>query len=228
MSTLTPDEAKQRYMQAMGADLGRVYHALWNELAWLHTKWDEYIELFGTKPSRIELINRAAGHFFRLVQDMGWEDTLLHLARLTDSPKSSGRENLTIRRLPALVPDQETRLAVTELVALAIAKTKFCRDWRNRHIAHRDLGLALAEGAAPLEPASRALVNDALGSISDVMNALSVRYLDSTTLFEGIASLSGAVSLLYVIDDGLRMQQERRERLQAGEYRPEDHEARDL
>jgi hypothetical protein len=60
-------------------------------------KWGEYVELFGTKPSRIDLRNRAAGGFFRVVQDGLWEDVLLHVARLTDAPRSGGRANLTIR-----------------------------------------------------------------------------------------------------------------------------------
>jgi hypothetical protein len=213
----------------MGVDLGHLYHALGNELAWLHIKWDEYVELFGTRSSRVELVNRAAGAFFRLIQHSLWEDVLLHLARLTDSRESMKKENLTIRGLPSRIPDAETRRAVTALIDAAIVKTEFARDWRNRHIAHRDLKLALAKGAEPLKPASRAAVIDAMRSLSDVLNVLSRRYLDSTTAFEEtIGSLGGAVSLLYVIDDGLRMKRERQERRNAGEHRPEDYGRRDL
>ena len=48
----------------MGEPLGKLYHALSNELAWHCLKWGEYVELVGTKPSRIDLLNRAAGGFF--------------------------------------------------------------------------------------------------------------------------------------------------------------------
>lgn len=77
MQDLTPF----RIVEVMGDDLGSLYHALWNELAWLYSKWEEYVELFGTKPSRIDLLNKAAGHFFRIVQDSLWEESLLHIAR---------------------------------------------------------------------------------------------------------------------------------------------------
>lgn len=60
----TTEEAKQQYVEVMGEKLGSLYHALWNELAWLYAKWGEYVEIFGTKPSRVELVNQAAGHFF--------------------------------------------------------------------------------------------------------------------------------------------------------------------
>jgi hypothetical protein len=131
----------------MGEDLGRFYHALSNELAWLYLKWGEYEALFGTKPSRIDLINKAAGEFFRIIQDGLWEDALLHIARLTDSPRSVGKDNLSIRGLPALIEKPELRQTVQELVDVALQKTGFARDWRNRHIAHKDLKLALCKGA---------------------------------------------------------------------------------
>lgn len=96
------------------------------------------------------------------------------------------------------------------------------------HIAHKDLKLALSTGAEPLKAASRAKVKEALSSISDVLNALSNHYMDSTTMFEGVGNVGGAVSLLYVIDDGLRAEEERNERRKAGDYRAADYQARDL
>lgn len=224
----TDEEVRQLHLEVMGDDLGSQYHALWNELAWLYLKWGEYVEIFGTKPSRIDLINRAAGHFFRIVQDSLWEDTLLHIARMTDPPKSAGKQNLTIRRLPHLLEERTLKAKISELIDKAVGKAEFCRDWRNRHIAHKDLGLALRSGAESLKPASRAKVKDSLDSISNVLNALSSHYMDSTTMFEGVGNAGGAASLLYVLEDGLRFEEERVERLRAGDYRADDDQARDL
>lgn len=224
----TAEEAKQQHIEVMGEELGSLYHALWNELAWLNSKWSEYVELFGTKPSRIELINKAAGRFSRIVQDSLWENSLLHITRLTDPLKSTGKENLTIQKLPDLITDDKMKQHLLRLIKIADKKADFCRDWRNRHIAHRDLGLAMKTGAEPLKPASRAKVKAALCSISDVLNAVSSHYMESTTMFEGVGSSGGAVSLLYVIDDGLRADEERNERRKAGKYRAEDYQARDL
>jgi hypothetical protein len=223
----TADEVKKQHVEKMGDDLGSLFHALWNEVAWLYSKWDEYVELFGTKPSRIELLNKSAPLFFRTVQDSLWADTLLHIARLTDPPKSAGKSNLTIQRLSGLV-DKKVETNVSNLTKIAIEKTAFCRDWRNRRIAHRDLKLAMGEGAKPLEPASRAMVKDALKGIAAVLNAISEYYLDSTIMFDVIKGSFGAVSLLYVLDDGLQAESERRNRIKSGEYRQDDLKARDL
>ncbi len=224
----TAKDAKQHHVEVMGEKLGPLYHALWNELAWLYSKWGEYVEVFGTKTSRVELVNQAAGQFFRIVQDSLWEDSLLHIARLTDSPKSAGKDNLTVRQFPDFIDDETLKISVTDLIDVAIKKTEFCRDWRNRHIAHKDLRLSLQAGAEPLKPANRAKVKEALSSISDVLNAVSNYYMGSTTMFEGMGSWNGAVSLLYVLDDGLRAKKERQDRQKAGEYHADDYKARDL
>src|SRR5665811_344126 len=96
------------------------------------------------------------------------------------------------------------------------------------NIAHKDLQLAMRTGAEPLMPASRAKVKEVMGSISDILNALSTHYMDSTTMFESIGDSGGALSLLYVLGDGLRAEKERQERLKAGDYREADSQARDL
>ena len=120
------------------------------------------------------------------------------------------------------------RQSVQDSLEAALTKTEFARDWRNRHIAHKDLRLALADGAEPLKAASRTAVKEALGAIADVLNTISGSYLNSTTMFEGLGAQSGAETLLHVLDDGLTADQERRDRLRKGEFRPDDYARRDL
>lgn len=96
----TPDKSKDANVVAMGEELGLLYSALWQQVAGLHHKWEQFVVLFGTKESRVQLLNASAGQFFRVVQDTLRGDTLLHIARLTDSAKSAGKSNLSIRRLP--------------------------------------------------------------------------------------------------------------------------------
>ena len=220
----TADEIRADNIATLGTELGEVYSALWQQLSWLHRRWGHYVELFGTSPDRIALLNDTAPNFFRTVQDSLLEDVFLNIARLTDSPKSAGKENLSFRRLPPLLTTKTIRDEIdAKLLALATA-TEFARDWRNRKLAHGDLALALSRVTTPLAPASRAHVKEALTAMGDVLNAVALHYFGSTTMFEfvGEPSAGGGGSLLYYLQTGKEAEQQRRERIRLGTYTPED------
>ena len=217
MSYKTPEEVEQAYVNSMGPELGLLFHELSNECSLLHWKWGEYVILFVSKPERIDLLNEAAGPFFRLVQDNLWEGILLHIARLTDPEKSAGKKNLTLHRLPIPgVPNAKARIDECS------ENAKFARDWRNRHIAHRDLGIALGEKAEPLPPASQQAVQKCLDSIAKVLNEVEFHYCHSTFQYELTSPLPNAESLLYVLRDGIEAERARRERLKSGIREPGD------
>ena len=65
-------EVKQQYVDAMGVELGEIHNRLWNECSWVHMKWGEYVTIFGTSEERVDLMNRAAPAFTRLMQDALW------------------------------------------------------------------------------------------------------------------------------------------------------------
>ena len=65
MTTQNASEAKAENIAKMGQELGEQFSALWQELAGLHSRWGEFVELYGSKKSRIELINHTAPAFFR-------------------------------------------------------------------------------------------------------------------------------------------------------------------
>jgi hypothetical protein len=230
MVNRTAAQAKTANIEKMGSALGAQYSALWQEVATIHLNWGEFVELYGTKPERLELINRAAGTFFGVVQRSLWEGVLLHLARLTDPSKSPGKDrfNLTIQNFPELIDDANTKREVSDLTQVAIEKTEFCRDWRNRHIAHRDLKLALDEPATPLARADKAKVDTALKAIVEVMNAVDIYFTGSETRYDVQSTHQGAVGLLYILDDGVKAGEQRTERLRNGKPSEGDYTIRDL
>lgn len=57
----------------MGTDLGTQYAELWQDIAYLHLTWLHFVELFGTKESRIAMLNQAGGGFFGIVETRLWE-----------------------------------------------------------------------------------------------------------------------------------------------------------
>lgn len=212
----------------MGNELSALYKALWQEVAWLYAKWGQYVVLFGTKPDRINLLNEVSPFFFKLVQDTLWEDCVLHIARLTDRKETAKKANLSIRQFENLAFDPLISRKIEELIAVCIDKSKFARDWRNRHIAHRDLSRAISEHAEPLMPASRAMVKEVLDALSNLLNAVAQHYLDTTTLFDAGTFSGDAQSLLYALDDGISAGKARSARFKRGNPTSDDLKRRNL
>jgi hypothetical protein len=211
---MTTDEILTGYIDKMGEDLGSLFYALSNELTWMHWRWDQFRILFGERESRIELLNQSAPFFFHIVQGALFEETLLGIARVVGPVKSRGNPNLTIMRLPPLcdakVPD------VHRLVEEVRTASAFATDWRHRHIAHRDLNLALGKSARMLEVATREKVERSLSSLRSALNRIESVYCDSVTAYFSTSQWD-AKTLLYIIRDGLLREKDRQERWNRGE-----------
>lgn len=66
-------------------------------------------------------------------------------------------------------------------------------------------------------------VKEVLASFSELLNALSNHYLDSTSVFDISGTPGDAEALLYVLDDGLTTDTARQERRKSGIFDPKDY-----
>lgn len=97
------------------------------------------------------------------------------------------------------------------MIGEAENKSQFCRDWRNRFLAHNDLTLGLNDIAAiPLEQADHKKINEALEAIAAILNTTSK---DKTNFNIQVVGWKGAKSLLHLIKSGLKTRNEMLERL---------------
>lgn len=234
MAIQSSEEAKQEYISMMGEPLGSQFAELVQDIGQLHRTWFEYRELYGKKKSRVQLLNDTAPNFFRMVQDRLWEMLMLHIARLTDPPYSMGNKNktnLTLRGLPDLISDAQLSAQVKQLCEAASVAVEFAKDWRNRHIAHRDLKLALDDKhATPLPDVEMQHVTDALASFETIINTILLHIDEREIGFKYMDRLPphiGAEHLIYLLDDALTVEKERQARIAAGDYSRPDP-ARDL
>ncbi len=223
---------QEERIKIMGEELGSVFNKLYDEVLRLLSKWSEYVELFGKSKSRIDLLNNAAPWFFYIVQNTMYDETLLHICRLTESEESyRGKyKHLTIQNLTKLINKKESKgfegkeldakkkeiakkiQPLKNLIEKATEKAKPARDWRDREIAHKDFKLNIEKGAEPLMPVSRKIVQDALEAITNVLKEVYDLYFAPFTKlrFDVPTKDGGALSLLYLIDDGLKADEERR------------------
>ena len=155
-------------------------------------------------------MNLAAPAFFAELQQLLWDDILLHLCRLTDPPKSAGKANLTVACVLPLISDADLSSRVSDLFKQVKEKTEFAREWRNRRLAHQEFPFAPEAGSRSLSPGSRQDVEEALGTIRGMVNCIEVHYMKSSVLYDhGIEALGGVDALLNCLEKGVEEKRRR-------------------
>lgn len=190
------EQVADQYRSLMGEELGASFWQLHKKLIELHMLWQQYRQLYGTDSESIELLNRTAGLFFKILQDELWDSVLLAISRMTDPPATGKKKNLTIQSLPDLIPDRSLKDELDRLCAAAVAQAEFARQHRNKRIAHQDHGYAHDPVANPLSGISRERVEAMLTTLRAVLNLLNRHYKDSTTMYEDFIDESGARVLI--------------------------------
>jgi hypothetical protein len=140
MSESSAADVRKQNIAAMGPELGKIFTILSNELTLLCWQCHELRELYPGPGPRLDLMNRSAPFFFWLLQRTWWQDTLLGIARLMAPPRSVGKPNLTLKMLPGIIADPTLSGRVAAMIAATETQAHFAMEWRNKRIAHRDLG----------------------------------------------------------------------------------------
>ena len=220
-SDKSAEQVREEHVRVLGHALGSVFHALYDEVTWLHVKWKQYKILYDSRES-VDLLNQTAGFFFYVIQRTMWEDLVLHVARLSDPPRSMGKDNLTLLRLADAITDPTLAQDVRALVEIAKSQSSFARDWRNRRLAHHDLSLTLGGNVKPLPGISRDKMEHALSAIRAVLNKVELHHWNSEVAFEIFVAHDDAETLSYYLKVAVSTEYQRQERLRQGHPLPDD------
>ena len=124
-----------------------VYEALRNEVTQLHGYWKLYGQLF-TDETRNAILKDAADSAFGILQDALARCIEISIGRLLDSEGNQAQENLTLRRLPALLRARHHGEMAIDAESRIVALRKHAADIikrRHKRTAHSDLGVALGK-----------------------------------------------------------------------------------
>lgn len=203
----------------LGPDFGPVYHALYSDLVWLHAKWLEFRKLFAQAPEQIDLLNEVASWFFRVVEDVIWDDVLLHIARLTDEPEMhKGKyKQLTVFRLadPSLGEPLLSRVGAA--LEVCQKRAAFARSYRDKRLAHSDLEHAMGTAVQPVSRGSRHSVEQVLAAFVDVMNLIYAAHTGGEVAYRYFAARGDANALTFHLRVAKRAIKDHEDR---GEYGP--------
>lgn len=165
-------QVRQKHIDALGAEFGKAYHAIYEEWCGARDRHDSITELYGSEEN-CAVLNSVAPAFFGGIQPLLWNDLILRVSRLTDRPKG---ETLSLGRLEKchrLKDNPELLARVAGYRKKAVEAAKPVRRLRNRKIAHND------GRAEPLEKVTMAICDEVLNHVHAALDAIGVHQMGS-------------------------------------------------
>ncbi len=180
----------------------RRWSALYQQVVWLHVRWEIYCQL-GTSPECIKILNRAASSYFYIAQGAILSEIQLTLSKLAQKNKA----NLTVRSILEDSKQLKAGPNVKRLELLVAEYEQKCKEIierRNKQIAHNDWETMLKSESAPLLGPSRKEIEDALGALRAFMNHIENHYTGLKTAYGCLSPGGDGTALILVLKRGLR------------------------
>ena len=185
MTDRTAEEIEADYITKLGEDFGTKMYWLENALTNLTVEWQIFEYLFVGSEECVQELKKTSGITAYIISKTLHESIVLGLCRLTD-PAVSGRgagerENLSLASLSEHLGNDLVEEYKTKVEEAKEACSK-AREWRNKLIAHADLGRAL--GYTEVDGISPNYLKEGLTSIAEALNFVQLKLFDSTTSYD--------------------------------------------
>lgn len=182
-------------------DLEDILTAVNNQVVQLSYRWKIFCQLFDSGPDNIELLNKSGSNVFGLFQRLALDDAIISLSRLTDRARSFGNENASVRTLLQKAKNRLKQDTITEVEDLINELDNYVRDlrkYRNKALAHADLGHAL--NATALPPVTYDQLENAMKTVQAIVTKVGSEACRSTTHYDPIIPYGrGGDSLLEIL-----------------------------
>jgi hypothetical protein len=145
------------------------------QLVTLHTRWQDYKNLYGHSQERVELLNQCAGGFFHSIQFAMLQQIELCMVRLLDPHKQGkSNKNMTFQRLVHLTevvyPESQVN-RLRQMLDNALKCSSRLQTRRRKVVAHLDVQAIQNEDQVILEWPRIEEVDASLEALVDLANA---------------------------------------------------------
>jgi hypothetical protein len=196
-------------MSEMPETIKSTFDDLKDEVAWLHTIWENHRQLFQTSEKRRKLLAEWAYAFFLIIHQVLIDNVLLLLSKLTDPAGEGKTQRLSSETLQKRVEKHGDHKLVSELketLGKLKEKSHVIRTHRNKRLAHIDMEVKMKR--AELDHVSVEMVEEMLALAGAYMNAVEGHYYQREVRYQfGIDSYSDADALVTKLRHGLRFEQ---------------------
>ena len=168
--------------------LREMYCFLRNEVLELNSRWIVFKQLFAQGDERVRLLNREVPSFFKMFHDSMRDGIFMSITRLTDKPKVSRKQTLSLRQLVGhrgLVCNGTVVSRWNALLGEIERERETIKVWRDTSGAHNDLDTVI-DPARLLPPIMFDSVGIVVGLVEDLLNIVGPLLGEPPTDFENI------------------------------------------
>jgi len=154
------------------------------EFSQLKHRWKLFCELYD-KNEDVELLNKSGAHIFGLFQKLVIDDAMLALCRITDPPKSCGKNNNSLNyhfEERKYEMDSSLKNEILTLFESLNESMKNIRHMRNLGISHSDYDIAVKRKSLPNITYSE--IEESIELVGEILNKLfntTGQYLPTTS-----------------------------------------------
>ena len=181
------------------------------QLVTLHSRWQDYRNLFGHSQERVDLLNQCAGGFFHSIQFAMLQQIELCMVRLLD-PAEQGKssKNMTFQRLVHLteaVYQESQVIHLRQMLERAMECSTRLRRRRNKAVAHLDVKAIQNEDQVILEWPRIEEVDASLKAMVDLANAFEQMSGLPMMFYELADNWSGSEAVVNHLTNSIRLKQ---------------------
>lgn len=187
---LSPTEIEDEYLKSFPTGSGKLASELWQDVVNLNYNWKIFLNTFRRGSEENMLLFKTCSSFFTVAANSILNSMMLEICKLTDHSNSQNRkkyENASIRRLLEYIDSSlnlEEKKVIYSKLQFIEKSTEPIRQHRDKLIAHQDLKIKLEMPNPSLPSITFDDLNNIIANISDLINELEKKYLNSSTAFD--------------------------------------------